>query len=112
APAMRLVQPAPASAPLPALSVSATEILRDAQAADRETRQAALQRARELDERALVPHLQELARQTFDETDKRDLLETIDFLNAPDPAENLANVQAARAASGQPTSPRSPTNRW
>ncbi len=78
----------------------------------REIHQAALQRARELDDRSIIPRLREIAARTGDAHEKADILDTIDFLNLPSIDEIMAEAQAARAAAGLPDPPQSLTNRW
>jgi hypothetical protein len=90
---------------------SAEGILADLEKPGLEIHQAALQRAREQDDRAIIPRLRELAERVGDAREKTDILDTIDYLNLPDAAETTAAGLAARAAAGQPT-PQSPTNRW
>jgi hypothetical protein len=87
-------------------------ILADLEKPGRDVQQAALQRARELDDRSIIPRLREIAERTGDARGKADILDTIDFLNLPDITENMAAAQAARAAAGLPDPPQSLTNRW
>lgn len=94
------------------VSDSVTAILTDLQKPDWKTRQAALQRARELDDRSLVPRLQQIADNDNDAREKADILDTINYLNLPDISENMAAAANARAAQGLPNPPQSPTNRW
>lgn len=112
-------RPLKASAPLrnggalPAAgSDSVDGILADLEKPGREIHQAALQKARELDDRSIIPRLSEIAARTGDAHEKADILDTIDFLNLPSIDENMAEAQAARAAAGQPDPPQSLTNRW
>jgi hypothetical protein len=93
-------------------SRSVDGILADLEKPGREVHQAALQRARELGDRSIIPRLREIAQQVGDGQESADILDTIDFLNLPDLAENMAEAQAARAAVGQPDPPQSLTNRW
>jgi hypothetical protein len=87
-------------------------ILADLEKPGREIHRAALQRARELDDRSIIPRLREIAARTGDADEKAGILDTIDFLNLPSIDENMAEAQAARAAAGLPDPPQSPTNRW
>jgi hypothetical protein len=93
-------------------SDSADGILADLKKPGWDIRQAALQRARELDDRSIIPRLREIAARTEDAHEKADILDAIDFLNLPSIDENMAEAQAARAAAGQPDPPQSLTNRW
>ncbi len=112
-------QPLKASVPLrngdalpEAGSDSVDGILADLEKPGTEIHQAALQRARELDDRSIIPRLREIAERADDAHEKADILDTIDFLNLPDVAEVMAEAQAARAAAGLPDPPQSLTNRW
>jgi hypothetical protein len=87
-------------------------ILADLEKPGHDVHQAALQRARELDDKSIIPRLREIAAQAADAHDKADILDTIDFLNLPDLADNIAEAKAARAAAGEPDPPQSLTNRW
>ena len=87
-------------------------ILADLEKPGREILQAALQRARELDDRSIIPRLREIAARTGDADEKAGILDTIDFLNLPSIDENMAEAQAARAVAGLPDPPQSLTNRW
>jgi hypothetical protein len=87
-------------------------ILADLEQPGAEIHQAALQRARELDDRSIIPRLREIAARTGDAREKADILDTIDFLNLPSIDENMADARAARAAAGLSDPPPSPTNRW
>jgi hypothetical protein len=91
---------------------SADGILADLEKPGRDVHQAALQRARELDDRSIIPRLREIAARAGDAHDKADILDTIDFLNLPSVVEDMAAAQAARAAAGEPDPPQSLTNRW
>ena len=87
-------------------------ILADLENPGWEIHQAALQRARELDDRSIIPRLREIAARIEDAHEKADILDTIDFLNLPSIDENMAAAKAARAAAGLPDPPQSLTNRW
>jgi hypothetical protein len=102
----------PGQALPPASSDSVDGILADLEKPGAELRQAALQRAKELGDRAMIPRLREIAERTDDPREKAAILDAIDFLNLPTIAENMAAAQSARAAAGQPDPPQSLTNRW
>jgi hypothetical protein len=95
-----------------ASSDSADGILADLEKPGVELHQAALQRARELGDRSIIPRLREMAEGMDEAREKAAILDTIDFLNLPTLAENMAAAQSARAAAGQPDPPQSLTNRW
>ena len=59
-------------------SDSMNAILADLEKPDRELRQTALQRARDLNDRSIIPRLQEIASRTDDPREKADIQDTID----------------------------------
>jgi hypothetical protein len=106
-------EPRPNGHALPeADSGSVDGILADLAKPGREIHQAALRRARELDDRSIIPQLRQIAARAEDGQEKADIFDTIDYLNLPSVDETMAEARAARAAQGLPDPPQSPTNRW
>ena len=89
-----------------------SSIIADLESPGRDFHQAALQRAREMDDRSIIPLLRGIAHRITDDDEKADILETIDFLNLPSIAEEMTEAKAARTAAGLPDPPQSITNRW
>jgi len=105
--------PSPRGGAPPATGADAVDgILADLEKPGREIHGAALQRARELGDRSIIPRLREMAERLGDTPESAAILDTIDFLNLPDAAEVTAEGKAARAAAGRPDVPPSLTNRW
>lgn len=101
APALRAIAPRPVEDIAPATTENAVAIgaiVADLEKPDPVTRREALQRARDLGDRAIVPQLRQIAAYTSDAEEKAAILDTIDFLNLPSLDENVAAAMAARGA--------------
>src|SRR5262249_1745050 len=59
----------------------------------------------QFDDRAAIPRLKEIAEQTEDEEEKKEILEAADFINLPSLSEYLAQQQAQRDAMGMTNAP-------
>ena len=82
-------------APQPIDPDSVASILADLEKPNREVRKAALERAKGLDDRSIVPQLQEIADRADDPHDKADILDAIKFINLPSIIEDMAAARTA-----------------
>jgi hypothetical protein len=106
-PATEADPPQPPVAPVAAApdSDSIEGILAALASPDKETRVSAIERSKQLEDRSVVPRLQEAVERLDDVREKADLLAAIDFLNLP----SLTEFQAARKSNLVSRSRSAPT---
>ena len=86
-------------------------VLADLQSPLREVRLAAAERAKQVEDRSIVPRLREIADRTDDPAEKAAIEDAINFINLPSLTEYLAEQRSNRAALGLPEPQPNTNNR-
>jgi hypothetical protein len=115
--AARVPEPLPAAGtPAPVAAAAGPDspeaILAALENPERDVRADALERAKQIEDRSVVPRLQEIAQRTEDVQQKAAILAVVDYINLPSVAEVQAAHQSNRLAHGLPDLPRASTNRF